>query len=149
MPAKKAETRIVESELSYAIVGAFFTIYNRLGYGFLESVYLKCLEILLTRNGYLVEREVAFDISFDGQVVGRHRIDMLVEGRIIVEAKAGEQVSRFAKAQLRNYLAATNLRLGLLLHFGPRAEYHRVLGPVAIRDVEGQGRNADEQKATP
>lgn len=120
---------IIEKELSYAIVGVFFTVFNQLGFGFLESVYKRCLEILLKRRGLLVEREYPVEIYFEGEFVGRHRLDMLVERRIIVEVKSSERLSDVPKKQLRNYLAATGLRLGLILHFGPRAQYYRVIGP--------------------
>ena len=120
---------IIEKELSYVIVGVFFTVFNRLGFGFLETVYVRCLEILLKRRGLLVEREYPVEIYFEGELVGRHRLDMLVERRIIVEVKSSERLSDVPKKQLRNYLAATGLRLGLILHFGPRAEYCRVIGP--------------------
>lgn len=132
----RSNVEIIEKDLSYIIIGAFFTVYNRLGFGFLESIYLKCLEILLRKKGLLVEREVPVEIWFEGELVGQHRLDMLVERRIIVEGKSTARLSEFAKAQLRNYLAASQLRLGLLLHFGPRAEYHRILGPIRVREIE-------------
>lgn len=119
---------IVEKELSYIIVGAFFTVYNTLGFGFLESIYVRALEILLKQRGLLVEREYPLNVYFEGQLVGQYRADLLVEGRIIVEVKSTERLSDVPKRQLQNYLTATNLKLGLLLHFGPRAEYHRVFG---------------------
>ncbi|HEU4997110.1 MAG TPA: GxxExxY protein [Gemmatimonadaceae bacterium] len=116
---------IVERELSYLIIAAFFEVYNALGFGFLESVYARAMEVALGRRGLLVQREVP--VVFDGVEVGRHRLDMLVERRIVLEIKSTERLSDVPKRQLRNYLAATNLELGIILHFGPKAEYHRVL----------------------
>jgi GxxExxY protein len=66
-------------------------------------------------------------VFFHDVEVGQHRIDMLVEGRIIIEIKSTERLSDIPKRQLRNYLSAKNLELGILLHFGPRAQYYRVL----------------------
>jgi GxxExxY protein len=118
---------IVEKELSYAIIGCFFLVYNELGFGFLESVYSRALEVALLEKGLLVQREVPVTVLFHGVVVGQHRIDMLVERRIILEIKSTERLTDVPKRQLRNYLTAFNLELGIILHFGPRAEYHRVL----------------------
>lgn len=119
---------IIEKELSYVIVAAFFEVYNALGFGFLESIYARALEIALKARGLAVEREYPLTVMFQGEVVGQHRCDMLVERRIVIEIKSTERLSDVPKRQLRNYLKALNLKLGLLLHFGPRAEYHRVFG---------------------
>jgi GxxExxY protein len=118
---------IIEKELSYLVVAAFFEVYNTLGFGFLESIYVRALEIALRRRGVLVEREHPITVYFREEVVGQHRIDMLVERRIVLEIKSTDRLSDIPKRQLRNYLAAMNLKLGIVLHFGPRAEYHRVL----------------------
>ena len=120
---------IIEKELSYLIVAAFFEVYNYLGFGFLEAIYAKALELALARRGLRVEREVPITIFFKGEPIGLYRIDMLVEGRIIVEIKSSERVNDIAKRQLCNYLVATGKRLGLLLHFGPQAQFFRVLSP--------------------
>ena len=120
---------IIEKELSYLIVAAFFEVYNYLGFGFLEAIYAEALELALARRGLRVEREVPITIFFKGEPIGLYRIDMLVEGRIIVEIKSSERVNDIAKRELRNYLVATGKRLGLLLHFGPQAQFFRVLSP--------------------
>ena|SRR5687768_8935754 len=120
---------IVEKELSYVIVSAFYEVYNKLGYGFLESVYAKGLENTLRRRGIPVEREYLVTIVLDNEPVGNHRLDMLVSGRVVIEIKSTETLAPSSRRQLRNYLTATGLQLGILLHFGPdRAAFHRVLG---------------------
>jgi GxxExxY protein len=137
--AKRPSTvAIVEKELSYKIVGAFFTVYNTLGFGFIESIYVRALELQLKKQGLLVEREHPIAVHFHGNVVGQFRADLLVERRIVVEVKSTERLSDVPKRQLRNYVTALDLELGLLLHFGPRAEYYRVFG-----------RRRSEQTATP
>jgi len=122
-----SRVHIVEKELCYIIIAAFFEVYNALGFGFLESVYAKAMEVALRKRGLLIQREFPVTILFDGVEVGQLRLDMLVENRIILEIKSTERLSDVPKRQLRNYLAATRLELGIILHFGPRAEYHRVL----------------------
>ena len=124
-----SKPRIVEKGLSYAIVGCFFAVYNELGYGFNESVYAKALQVALEQIGIRVEREVLVEVVFRGVVVGKFRIDMLVEGRVIVELKSTERLADASKRQVRNQLSAAHLELGLLVHFGPKAEYHRILRP--------------------
>ena len=121
---------IVEKELSRLIIAAFYEVYNALGFGFLESIYAKALEIALRRRGLFVEREVACEIYFMGEKVGVHRADILVERRIIIEVKASQALADFSKRQLLNYVTAFGVRLGILLHFGPKPSFHRVLGAV-------------------
>src|SRR5205085_4243801 len=102
-------------EISGKIIGAFFVVYNALGFGFVESIYVRALEIALRNRGLRVEREVSFDVYFEGERVGRHRVDMLVEGRVVVEAKASYILPEAAKRVLLSYVTACNLDLGLLL----------------------------------
>ena len=120
---------LIEQELSYTIVGCAMQVYNELGYGFVEPIYVKALEVLLRERGVAVEREFPVDVWFHGVLVGRHRLDLLVERRISVEAKATERLSEVAHVQVRSTLRPAKLKLGLVLHFGPRFSYHRVLAP--------------------
>jgi len=127
----------VEANLSRSIVGAFLDSYHKLGFGFLESVYANALCRELVKRGHRVEREVRIAVMYDGERIGWFRCDVLVEGRIVLEIKAAESLAPFAKRQLLNYLRATNYRLGIVLHYGPQARYHRVLNsgfiPVSTR----------------
>lgn len=106
-------------DLTRIIIGAFYYVYNTLGCGFLESVYTAALVEVLTSRGYRVRTEVWVPIWFEGKMIARHRLDMLVEETIIVEVKACESLHERATRQLTNYLAATRLDVGLILHFGP------------------------------
>ena len=74
-----------------------------------------------------MQRELPVSIYYKGRLVGRHRLDMVVDGRVVVEAKAGPLLPPFAARQLYNYLRATDLGVGLVLHFGPDAKHHRVV----------------------
>ena len=123
-------TQIVEKELSYLIVGCFFETYNEPGgYGFAESIYANCLGMALSDKGLKFEREYPVEVYFRKKLAGIHKLDLLVEGRVIVELKATEKLPDGAKKQVVSYLMATGLQLGILLHFGPRAESHRILRP--------------------
>jgi GxxExxY protein len=136
---ESSRSLILEKELSYVIVNAFYEVYNALGYGFLESLYSRAMAIALERRGLQVDREFPVPVRFLGEQIGFHRLDMLVERRVILEHKATELISDAPKRQLRSYLAATGLELGLLLHFGPKASYYRILG----RSIRSNSRNSD------
>src|SRR5687768_6487434 len=82
---------IVEEELSRIIVGCFFEVYNELGYGFMELLYARALEITMQQRGLRVAREFPVAVIFRGQQIGFHRIDMLVDRRIVVEIKSTER----------------------------------------------------------
>jgi GxxExxY protein len=119
---------IVEKELSHTIVGCFFEVYNELGYGFVESLYARAFEITMRDRGLRVDREFPIRVTFRGEPIGFHRIDMLVERRVIVELKSTERLAETARRQLRSYVTALGLELGILLHFGPAPRFHRELG---------------------
>ena len=120
-------TRIVEKELSYAIVSGMYVVHGELGFGFVEPIYARSLQKVLTRHGLHVEREVSLPVMFQGEQVGYHRVDMLINDRIVVEIKSTERVADAAFRQLRSYVAAMKVDLGILLHFGPSAKFYRVL----------------------
>ena len=115
--------------LTRRVIGVFFDVYNRLGYGFLESVYAKSMEMVLVERGFHVAREAAMKVVFEGKVVGQFRADLIVNHCLILELKAGPVLFKGDTLQLCNYLRAANLPVGLLLHFGPEPKVKRVLRP--------------------
>ncbi len=112
-------------ELTDKIIACFFAVYNTLGYGFLESVYLRAMVIELQRMGLQVQVEYPIRVYYAGQVVGEFFADLLVEGLVVVELKAVSTISTQHEAQLLNYLNATRHEVGLLLNFGHKAEIKR------------------------
>lgn len=118
-----------ERELTRAIIGAFFRVYNELGFGFLESVYRRALAHELRKLRLGLDVEVPIDVWYDGIEVGHFRADLLVERRVIVEIKAATALADADRKQLLNYLRATDVEVGLLLHFGPRAGVKRLIFP--------------------
>jgi GxxExxY protein len=109
------------------IIGVFFDVYNELGYGFLEAVYVEALALTLRHAGLAIEREVPLSVSFRGKVIGRFRADLVVNGSVLVEVKAFPALQRAHEAQILNYLRATVLEVGLLINFGPRPQFRRLL----------------------
>ena len=98
-----------------------------MGFGFLESVYRQALLMELAAEGLIATAEAAIDVWFRGRKIGHFRADILVEGRIIVEIKASELLPIDARKQLLNYLRGSSVEVGLLLHFGPKAKFQRVI----------------------
>ena len=116
-------------EVIYSIVGAFFEAYNTLGYGFLEHLYLLALEHELLARGHKVSREVWVSVMYKGVELGKQRLDMVVDDCIVIEIKSTHDLPKYATRQLFNYLRATNLKVGLLLHFGPEPKFLRLSRP--------------------
>jgi GxxExxY protein len=127
MQPAQLKTQLVEKELTGSIIGAFYYVYNQLGYGFLERIYSEALTRTLRRRGHIVEREIRLPIYFDEEQVGLQRIDMLVDSRVLVENKSTYQLSGADHRQLTSYLTASEIQVGLLLHFGPKPEFHRII----------------------
>ena len=127
VPVLECHEALFEEALTHKIIGAFFEVYRCLGHGFLESVYAKALELELRARGLHVGREVVTDVKFKGDVVGVFRADLLVESRVVLELKAGRKYDSADVAQLLNYLRSTELELGLLLSFGTRPAFKRVI----------------------
>lgn len=121
-----------EWELCGRIIGAFYETYNVLGFGFLELVYRNALQHELEDRGMRVESEKCVDVQFKGRRVGLYRLDLLVEGRVAVELKATAALGPADKRQLINYLRASTLDVGMLLHYGPKAFHMRVVSPRVI-----------------
>jgi GxxExxY protein len=115
------------SELTDKIIGAFYEVYNELGYGFLESTYSEAMVIALEQLGYRAVREVPVPVWFRGRKVGQYFADMVVDDRILLELKAARTLERAHEAQLLHYLRATEIEVGLLLNFGLRPQFRRLL----------------------
>jgi GxxExxY protein len=89
-------------------------------------VYSNALAKVLKRTGHKVEREARVPVWFEREIIGFHRLDMIVDEKVVIEIKATERLPEIADRQLRSYLNATRLEVGLILHFGVEAKAHRV-----------------------
>lgn len=122
------KTNIIYQDLSYQIMGAIFEVHKELGPGFLESVYEKALLLELTSRGMKVDVEKVFDLTYKGKKVGTHRLDLIVEDKIVVELKTVERFAPHHTAQLLSYLKASGHRLGILVNFSrAKVESRRVV----------------------
>jgi GxxExxY protein len=121
-------SNIIYPELSYKIMGAIFEVHKKLGPRFLESVYEKALIEELSGRGMKVETEKVIDLEYKGKKIGVHRLDLIVDDKVVVELKTVERFSLHHKAQLTSYLKASGFKLGVLVNFSKRkVEYQRVL----------------------
>ena len=116
--------------VSRRVIGCIIRVHRVLGPGFIESVYHRALVVELTRQGLAVQTEVEVPVYYEGTHVGTHRLDLVVEGRLIVELKTVEALSKAHYAQLRSYLKASGIPHGILVNFSTeRADYRRVTRP--------------------
>jgi GxxExxY protein len=131
LPRKRADEapahELLHADVTAAVIGAFYRVYNVLGYGFLEAVYANALSLEIANVGLHVQREVPVRVMYEGVSVGAYRADMIVNGSVIVELKATQALCPTDEAQLLNYLRGTSIDVGLLLHFGPRPSFRRLV----------------------
>ena len=113
--------------LTEEVIRVFYKVYNQLGYGFLEKVYVNAVMIELIKAGIHATAQAPIKVLYDGHVVGEYFADILVEDKVTVEVKAVKTLSPEHEAQLLNYLKATDIEVGLLLNFGARPELRRKL----------------------
>ena len=117
----------IEDKLTDSIIQAIIAVHKTLGPGFLENIYRKSLVIELQSLDLCVETEKEINIHYKGQIVGVHRLDILVEKQIVMELKTVEALSKAHYAQIRSYLQATGLKTGLLVNFATaKADFRRI-----------------------
>ena len=115
-------------QITEAIIGAAFDVHCELGYGFLERVYQRALQVELKRRGVAAEIERRVQVKYKGVIVGDYDADLIVDGCVAVEIKINPQYDNRDEAQLLNELKATGLKVGLLLNFGrTKVEYKRLV----------------------
>jgi GxxExxY protein len=127
IPDRHSVNNLKHSELTGLILKSFFEVFDVLGYGFLESVYHQAMFIQLREMGLRVESQFGIDVLYKTNPIGRFYADFVVEDLVIVELKAVSDIIPAHKAQLLNYLRASDFEVGLLLNFGKRPEYKRLI----------------------
>ena len=133
-------TDLRHEALTRSVIGAFYQVYNELGFGFLETVYTSALDHELKSRGHAVAREFGARVWYKGIPLVTCRLDLVVDRAVIVEVKSTRLLPDLAERQLRAYLHATNFEVGLLLHFGPKPRLRRLLSdstPGARRPAAG------------
>lgn len=119
---------LIEAQLSERIIGCCIAVHRVLGPGFLEKMYEEALVIELVKQDLAVERQKEIVVIYDQRPIGEHRLDLMVEGRVIIELKACRGIEDIHLATLRSYLKAAGVPLGLLVNFAkPTVEIRRVV----------------------
>ncbi len=115
-------------DITQKVIGAAFEVYRLLGYGFLERVYQRALQVELERVGLKVENERKIKVTYKGVVVGDYEADLFVEEKVIVELKVAKNYVSEDEPQLLNELKATGIKVGLLINFGrTKVEFQRLV----------------------
>jgi len=118
---------MIHQELSNKVIGAFYNVYNFLGYGFLEKVYENALMFELKSFHLNADQQKRIQVRYKEIIAGDYFADILVENSIILELKEAENICEEQIAQLTNYLKATEIELGILFNFGKKPEFKRVI----------------------
>ena len=119
--------RLIEAALTRSVIGCFYRVHRELGFGYREYIYALALERELIHAGHRVAREVSVMVYYRGRPLARQTLDLVVDAKLVLEIKAGERLHPGATSQLFSYLCATDLELGLVLHFGREPAFHRVI----------------------
>lgn len=118
------EEKLLYRELTGAISGAAMEVHRILGPGFLEAVYEEVLAHEFDLRGIAYERQKTFQVPYKTTTAGEYRPDFVVEGRVIVDAKAISKLTSLEEALILNYLKVTKLRVGLTINFGELSLTH-------------------------
>ena len=107
-------------KVTETIIGCAYRVYNKMGFGFLESVYEKCLIIEMRKAGLDAEPQKPITVYYEGEVVGEFTADIIVNEAVIIELKSVRRIIKAHEVQLVNYLVYTGKPVGLILNFGER-----------------------------
>jgi GxxExxY protein len=119
---------LLHADVTEKVIGAAFEVYRVLGYGFLESVYQKAIQVELQRAGLRAEIESPIKVKYRDAIVGEFRADLLVSEAVVVELKTAKCYNPDDEPQLLNELKATGMKVGLLVNFGrTKVEFKRMV----------------------
>lgn len=107
-------------EITEKVIGCAYRVYNKMGFGFLESVYEKCLLIELRKAGIHAKSQQPIKVAYENEIVGEFVADIIVENTVILELKSVQRIVKAHEVQLVNYLVATGKPVGLILNFGEK-----------------------------
>jgi len=105
-------------ELIRKVIGCAYTVYNKMGFGYQESVYENCLKIEFRKQNLYAEFQKPIKVHYENENVGGFVADIFVENVLVVELKSVVNLNKIHEAQLVNYLVATGIDDGLLINFG-------------------------------
>jgi len=119
--------KIIYKDISFKIMRAVFDVHNILGPGYSENIYEEALTKEFKDRGIKYERQKLIEVYYKGEKIGEYRLDMVVEGKIILELKAVSELNEVFESQLISYLKATGMKLGIFINFGAKKiKYKRI-----------------------
>jgi len=124
---ERRRRELLDEAITRSIIGTFYDVHRALGFGYREHIYALAMERDLVAKGHQVDREVAVMIHYRGEPLARQTMDMIVDKRVIVENKATEYLHPGVAKQLSGYLTATIMEVGLILHFGRKPKFRRMI----------------------
>lgn len=141
---------LAHEEITEKIIGASFEVHKVLGYGFLEKVYQKAMQVELDNRGIQTQVEAPIKVTFKGHIIGDYFADLYVEKKVIVELKVAQKYNSKDEAQLINELKATGIGVGLLINFGrEKVEFRRLAySQESAFDPRQSAAKADTQSTT-
>ena len=110
--------QLKHSQVTEKVIGCAMKVHSHFGLGFPEIIYKRALLIELEKVGLFYRSEEERNIFYDGQLIGKRRLDILIEDQVLVEIKALKEVDKNSFNQVLNYLKVFDLEVGLLLNFG-------------------------------
>ena len=140
---------LIAEDLTRSVIGAFYEVYNELGFGFLEKVYSKALQFELRARGHSVSRELHVPVFYKGMELTTQRLDTVVDDILAIEVKSTERLPPKTGRQLLNYLCATRVEVGLVLHFGPEPKFFRMVSTNQHRKKRLGSASGDSADASP
>jgi GxxExxY protein len=123
--SESSQSELILKDVTYQVLAAAYEVHNILGHGFLENVYEKALLKELNARGLKAESQKGITVTYKNEEVGSYYADILVNGEVILELKAVDNLSKTHEAQLLNYLKASGRRVGLLINFGKQRVEHK------------------------
>lgn len=131
MAPDKPDKQFPHSDLTFKIIGILFKVQNMLGNSLEERYYQRALTREFGNQKIHFVQEVPVDVSYDGTPIGKHKLDFLVEGKVILETKTIPAITNKSLTQLVGYLKSTHLKIGILANFRTeRLPYRRVINPL-------------------
>jgi GxxExxY protein len=131
------EAGLKHAGVTEKIIGVFYDVYNEFGYGFLECVYEESFVIALYEAGLTANRQIPLPVWFRGHKVDEFRADLLVENGVLLELKSARSLDPAHEAQLLHYLKSTEIEVGMLLNFGSRPQFRRLLFDNERKKIRG------------
>ena len=122
------DNKLLYPELSYKLVGILFEVHTELGNRYQEKYYQRAMQVKLKKNNIPFKKEISVNLTVDGERIGKYFLDFLIDNKIVLELKAKPNFTKNDFKQVKAYLHAFKLELGLLVNFyGDSLEYKRIL----------------------